>query len=88
MSIGEKIQGTAYRLSGSPWFWLGFVGLLFAYPIGTSLSRKVPDPPPVMFPLPEFALTDHLGLSFGSKELADHVWIANFIFTSCPIRRR
>jgi protein SCO1 len=86
MSVAQKIERAARRTSGSPLFWLGFVGLLFAYPIGSSLMRKVPAAPPVMVPLPAFELTDHLGNTFGSKELADHVWIANFIFTSCPTR--
>lgn len=86
VSIGGRIQQRAARWVGSPWFWLVFIGVLFAYPISVSLNKKVPKAPAVMFPLPEFALTDHLGKPFGSKELAGHVWIANFIFTSCPTR--
>jgi protein SCO1 len=85
-SIGSRLQRAAARYTGSPWFWLAFVGLLFAYPITSSLRRTIPTAPPVMFALPEFALTDHLGKPFGSKELAGHVWIANFVFTSCPTR--
>jgi protein SCO1/2 len=34
--------------------------------------------------LPSFELVNQDGLPFGSKELAGKVWIADFIFTSCP----
>jgi len=33
--------------------------------------------------VPEFSLTDQTGKSFGSKDLAGQVWVANFIFTTC-----
>ncbi|MGZ3442101.1 MAG: SCO family protein, partial [Polyangia bacterium] len=34
--------------------------------------------------LPAFALTDGAGQPFGSAQLDGHVWIADFIFTTCP----
>jgi protein SCO1/2 len=37
-----------------------------------------------MFQLPKFALTDERGRPFGSGDLAGRVWVASFIFTSCP----
>src|SRR5262249_54808382 len=86
MSLGQRIQQTLFRATGSPIFWLVFVALLFAYPISSAMMRKVPEPPPVMFALPAFGLTDRLGKPFGSNELAGHVWIADFFFTSCPTR--
>ena len=33
---------------------------------------------------PDFVLTDQNERSFGPKDLRGKVWIANFIFTSCP----
>jgi cytochrome oxidase Cu insertion factor (SCO1/SenC/PrrC family) len=39
--------------------------------------------PPVLFPAPEFTLTDQSGNAFGTKDLGGQVWIANFIFTHC-----
>jgi protein SCO1/2 len=84
MSFGQRIQDRVARLVGAPWFWLIFVAVLFAYPLSFIFRSEIPKPPPVMFALPEFALTDHLGKPFGSKELAGRVWVANFIFTSCP----
>jgi len=38
---------------------------------------------PVLFSVPEFALTDQRGERFGSAQLAGKVWFANFIFTRC-----
>ena len=32
---------------------------------------------------PEFQLTAQSGLPFDSKSLAGHVWVANFVFTTC-----
>jgi len=34
--------------------------------------------------VPAFRLTNQLGAPFGSDELRGRVWIANFMFTSCP----
>jgi len=34
--------------------------------------------------IPEFAFTDENGKPFGSKELENKIYVANFFFTSCP----
>ena len=39
---------------------------------------------PVLVQLPDFALRDQTGESFGSEQLQDKPWIANFVFTRCP----
>lgn len=47
--------------------------------------RHIPDPPPVMFQLPDdYALVDHRGDPFSPQTLRGKVWIAGFVFTSCP----
>ncbi|MCA9705211.1 MAG: SCO family protein [Myxococcales bacterium] len=46
--------------------------------------RHVPDPPAVMFTLPDYALVDHRGEPFTPQTLRGKVWIAGFVFTSCP----
>ena len=46
-------------------------------------AQTVPDPLRVLGRLPEFALSDQDGHSFGSSDLTGKVWIANFIFTRC-----
>lgn len=48
-------------------------------------TRHVPDPPEVMFALPsDYALVDHEGRPFDPETLRGKVWIASFVFTSCP----
>jgi protein SCO1 len=39
---------------------------------------------PVYGSVPSFQLTNQDGQSFGSADLANKIWIADFIFTSCP----
>ena len=34
--------------------------------------------------LPSFELTNQDGQSYGTAQLAGHIWIADFVFTSCP----
>ncbi|MDD9967515.1 MAG: SCO family protein [Myxococcales bacterium] len=41
-------------------------------------------PLPKLAQVPEFALTRHTGSPLSRGDLRGHVWIANFIFTSCP----
>ena len=43
----------------------------------------VPEIAPVLGKIPDFKLTDQNGKSYGSEDLKGHVWVANFIFTSC-----
>ena len=38
---------------------------------------------PVLYPAPEFALTDQQGRPFSSAELAGKVVVADFVFTTC-----
>ena len=39
---------------------------------------------PVIAQVPAFTLRDQTGAEVGLADLKGHVWIANFIFTSCP----
>jgi protein SCO1 len=34
--------------------------------------------------VPDFALTDQTGSGFSSAALANHVWVADFVYTNCP----
>jgi protein SCO1/2 len=53
--------------------------------IGTGLwARFRPEPLPVLYEGPTFALTDQEGRPFGSKDLRGKVWVADFVFTTCP----
>lgn len=47
--------------------------------------RHVPDPPEVMFQLPaDYALVDQHGRPFTPETLRGQVWVAGFVFTTCP----
>ncbi len=47
--------------------------------------RHVPDPPAVMFQLPnDYALVDHEQRPFTPATFQGQVWVAGFVFTSCP----
>ncbi len=46
--------------------------------------RRVPEPPPVLLQLPGFTLTDQDGQPFALEDLKGKVWVAGFIFTTCP----
>ncbi|HLH43159.1 MAG TPA: SCO family protein [Bryobacteraceae bacterium] len=39
---------------------------------------------PKLADVPRFTLTDQTGADFDSAKLANHVWVADFIFTNCP----
>jgi protein SCO1/2 len=41
------------------------------------------DAPPHILRVGEFELVDHRAQPFGSRDLAGHVWVVNFIFTTC-----
>jgi protein SCO1/2 len=44
-----------------------------------SLHSSLPD----LGAVPAFKLTDETGVAFGNETLANKIWIANFIFTTC-----
>lgn len=49
-------------------------------------TRSLPVKQPEKFwSMPDFSLIDSDQSLFGSAQLKDQVWIANFIFTSCPM---
>ena len=71
------------RLVGQPVFWAALVGLVFAGNILRAVTTEVPDPPPVLGIVPEFTLTDQSDEAYGSEQLENKIWVANFIFTRC-----
>ncbi|MBQ17924.1 MAG: hypothetical protein CMJ65_12445 [Planctomycetaceae bacterium] len=48
-------------------------------------TRAEPPLLPLDFELPEFRLIDQAGREFGSRELIGQPFVANFIFTRCPL---
>lgn len=54
--------------------WVGVMGA----------CEDEPAPLPVVAQVPQFELRDQRGELIKASDLRGHVWIANFIFTSCP----
>lgn len=79
-SLHERVA----RLVTKPWFWVAFVLLSFIVPIGRALGRPPPVPPKLRIPLPAFSLIDQRGQPFGLADLRGKIWVADFVFTSCP----
>ena len=48
------------------------------------MTRHVPEPPQVLYSLPDYALVDHRGEAFSPETMRGKVWVAGFVFTSCP----
>lgn len=46
-------------------------------------DRYRPEPPPVLYSLPDFSLTERSGKRVSLADLRGQVWIADFIFTNC-----
>ncbi|MBA3545187.1 MAG: SCO family protein [Nannocystis sp.] len=65
--------------------WHFGVGLLLLVITGTRpFMRNVPEPPPVLLQVPDFALQDQDGRPFTLASMRGKVWVAGFIFTTCP----
>lgn len=73
-------------LRGHIWVMAFVVGVLTLTALRCSgRMRHVPDPPEVMFTLPsDYALVDHRGRPFDPATLRGKVWVAGFVFTTCP----
>jgi protein SCO1/2 len=80
-------SGLESRLSAlvaRPLFWALFVGIMALIPIVRAVRHPVPNPPALKLALPAFVLTDQRGRQFGLEDLKGRVWVADFVFTSCP----
>lgn len=84
MSAQQQGSSKFERIFGSIFFWVGIAASVFAFSVVRSVTAEVPDPPKPMIDLPSFTLTDQMGEPFGSADLEGKIWVANFIFTSCP----
>jgi len=55
---------------------------LFVLPVLLASCMK-PKPLPVMGSVPEFQLTAQTGQAFDSRSLDGHIWVADFVYTTC-----
>lgn len=74
----RRFQGSVARLVGSRVFWVLFVGILFALPLGRSLARTLPPAPPVLGLTQPFELLDQYGHSVTTPQLRGKVWVLAF----------
>lgn len=74
------------NLVRSKLFWIIFVVAGFSYPIYKSLNRTLPPELPIIAHVPEFELISENGQRFGSKDLKDRIYLANFVFSRCPVQ--
>lgn len=82
--FGDRVQSVAASLVGRPAFWVIFMGLVVTTLLAPTMTRKVPKPPELRLPLPAFQLVSHRGQPFSLADLRGKVWVADFVFTSCP----
>jgi protein SCO1 len=89
--LNAEIKAVALRakqrietLVGNRWFWILALGIVFLLPLGRALGRDVPKPPAMKLALPAFTLLNERGERFGSEDLKGRIWVADFVFTSCP----
>lgn len=66
-----------------PWHVAVMFMVVFLAAIRPTL-RHVPDPPKVLYQLPAFSLVDQDGEAFTNETMRGRVWVAGFIFTTCP----
>lgn len=72
------------KLVLKPWFWLILVSFGLLFPIVKSVLRPLPPDQPVYYKVPDYSLTNRFGQPFGSTNLKGKVYMATFMFTSCP----
>ena len=72
------------KLIRNPAFWVIFLVVGFSYPIYRSVYRTLPPEFPIIAQVPDFTLTSENNQPFGSKDLKGRVYLANFVFSSCP----
>src|SRR5689334_3553193 len=83
-TFGEALQKRIEILVVRPIFWVGLIVLVLLVPARHVFGGTAPRSPALHLPLPAFALTNERGERYGLSDLRGSVWIADFVFTSCP----
>jgi protein SCO1/2 len=83
-TLPQQIQRRVAALVGSPAFWIVAIAVVFLLPLGRALGRTMPTVPGMRMPLPAFELVNERGQPYGSKDLKGRIWVADFVFTTCP----
>jgi protein SCO1/2 len=77
---GGWLQRTFVRY---PWHFAA-VFLLVVITASRPFTRNIPPAPEVLLQVPEFTLQDQDGQPFTLASMRGKVWVAGFIFTTCP----
>lgn len=72
------------KLASSKLFWFLFILFMFSYPVVRSVNRQLPPPLPILKKVPNFNLVNDFKKPVTGESLLGKIYIANFIFTSCP----
>lgn len=65
--------------------WSFLIAALVVIAGAAALQRlRRPEPPPILWELPDFSLTNRDGRTVTLKDLRGAPWVADFIFTRCP----
>src|SRR2546428_12205136 len=65
--------------------WLLVDALALAIPLAPLLLTRAAPRLPELAGLPAFSLTDQLGRPFARDDLRGKGWVADFVFTRCPV---
>jgi protein SCO1 len=84
MPPAARMQYIAASLVGRPALWVILVTAIGAWPLAWSFLHPLPPPQPVLGRVPDFALVDEQGRTFGTKDLAGRVWVAGVIAGQAP----
>ncbi len=84
LTLPERIQARVAGLVARPVFWILAIALVFVLPLGRALGRTTPAVPALRMQLPPFELVNERGRPFGLADLRGRIWVADFVFTSCP----
>lgn len=76
---GAAVQATVAAAVSRPLTWVLFVGLMFGLPLGKSVTRTLPLPPPVLGQVPPFALVTDKGETWHADRFRGRVWVAGFM---------
>ncbi len=77
-------RGWLYRnFMRRPWHFAA-VALFLVITGVRPFMRRIPEAPPVLLEVPAFTLQDHNGQPFTLETMRGKVWVAGFMFTSCP----
>lgn len=67
-----------------PWSVIGLIGLPVLGVLALALFWPSAPPLPKLFALPAFLLTERAGNAVCGEDLKGKIWVADFIFTTCP----